>query len=69
MLEPLERLFDALALVVKLAKSTRWKACHVEPPVSQEQMEPAQLRAELSRMKRELHFLKKATACFARESL
>jgi len=37
-------------------------------PVSAEQMELAQLRAELARVKMERDILKKATAFFARES-
>ena len=40
-----------------------------DKPVSQEQMELARLRAELSRVKMERDILKKATAYFARESL
>ncbi len=40
-----------------------------DKPVSQEQMELARLRAELSRVKMKRDILKKATAYFARESL
>jgi transposase len=40
-----------------------------DKPVSQEQMELARLRAELSRVKMEREILKKATAYFARETL
>ena len=38
-------------------------------PVSAEQMEISRLRAELARVKMERDILKKATACFAKESL